>query len=381
MNLIRRPRRTRSNKQIRSLVKENCVTVADFILPLFVSDEKKNRAIPSMPDIFCYSPEGVLKICEEAAALDISAIALFPSVDKKKKDKKASYACREDNFYLKTIAKIKQHYPNLLVIADVAMDPYNSDGQDGLLGENQEILNDETLEILSQMALLQAAAGADIIAPSDMMDGRIGYIRKRLDTHGYENTILMSYTAKYASSFYAPFRDALDSAPGFGDKKSYQMDPANIKEAQLEAQLDFEEGADIIMVKPGIFYLDVVRTLYNQLSIPIAAYNVSGEYAMIKAAAQNGWVDYNQAIQEIMLSFKRAGCSMILTYHALDLARLLQKENIKPSKKLHEWLTLASSSASLILGKNLLKCFIKSYSLICCLLDSTALEEASVSHS
>ena len=306
-------------------MKENCVTVADFILPLFVSDEKKNRAIPSMPDIFCYSPEGVLKICEEAAALDISAIALFPSVDKKKKDKKASYACREDNFYLKTIAKIKQHYPNLLVIADVAMDPYNSDGQDGLLGENQEILNDETLEILSQMALLQAAAGADIIAPSDMMDGRIGYIRKRLDTHGYENTILMSYTAKYASSFYAPFRDALDSAPGFGDKKSYQMDPANIKEAQLEAQLDFEEGADIIMVKPGIFYLDVVRTLYNQLSIPIAAYNVSGEYAMIKAAAQNGWVDYNQAIQEIMLSFKRAGCSMILTYHALDLARLLQK--------------------------------------------------------
>ena len=176
-----------------------------------------------------------------------------------------------------------------------------------------------------QKALLQAAAGADIIAPSDMMDGRIGYIRKRLDVQGYENTILMSYTAKYASSFYTPFRDALDSAPGFGDKKSYQMDPANIKEAQLEAQLDFEEGADIIMVKPGIFYLDVVRTLYNQFSIPIAAYNVSGEYAMIKAAAQNGWVDYNQAIQEIMLSFKRAGCSMVLTYHALDLARLLSK--------------------------------------------------------
>ena len=259
MDLIRRPRRTRSNKQIRSLVKENCVTVADLILPLFVSDEKKNRAIPSMPDIFCYSPEGVLKICEEAVALDISAIALFPSVDKKKKDKQASYACNENNFYLKIVEKIKQQYPNLLLITDVAMDPYNSDGQDGLLGENQEILNDESLEILSQMALLQAAAGADIIAPSDMMDGRIAYIRKMLDTHGYENTILMSYTAKYASSFYAPFRDALDT--GFGDKKSYQMDPANIKEAQLEAQLDFEEGADIIMVKPGIFYLDVVRML------------------------------------------------------------------------------------------------------------------------
>ena len=175
------------------------------------------------------------------------------------------------------------------------------------------------------MALLQATAGSDIVAPSDMMHGRIAYIRKMLDTHGYENTILMSYTAKYASSYKAPFRDALDSEPGFGDKKSYQMDPANIKEAQLEAQLDFEEGADIIMVKPGIFYLDVVRMLYDQLSIPIASYNVSGEYAMIKAAAQNGWIDYDQAIQEIMLSFKRAGCSMILTYHALDLARLLQK--------------------------------------------------------
>ncbi len=325
MNLIRRTRRNRQNKEIRSLVRENSTKLTDLILPLFISDEKQNRAIASMPDIFCYSSEGVLKICEEAVALGLIAVALFPSVDKKKKDKKASYACREDNFYLKTIAKIKQHYPNLLVITDVAMDPYNSDGQDGLLGKNQEILNDETLEILSQMALLQAAAGADIIAPSDMMDGRIGYIRKRLDVQGYENTILMSYTAKYASSFYTPFRDALDSAPGFGDKKSYQMDPANIKEAQLEAQLDFEEGADIIMVKPGIFYLDVVRTLYNQFSIPIAAYNVSGEYAMIKAAAQNGWVDYNQAIQEIMLSFKRAGCSMVLTYHALDLARLLSK--------------------------------------------------------
>ena len=325
MNLIRRTRRNRQNKEIRSLVRENSTKLTDLILPLFISDEKQNRAIASMPDICCYSSEGVLKICEEAVALGLIAVALFPSVDKKKKDKKASYACREDNFYLKTIAKIKQHYPNLLVITDVAMDPYNSDGQDGLLGKNQEILNDETLEILSQMALLQAAAGADIIAPSDMMDGRIGYIRKRLDVQGYENTILMSYTAKYASSFYTPFRDALDSAPGFGDKKSYQMDPANIKEAQLEAQLDFEEGADIIMVKPGIFYLDVVRTLYNQFSIPIAAYNVSGEYAMIKAAAQNGWVDYNQAIQEIMLSFKRAGCSMVLTYHALDLARLLSK--------------------------------------------------------
>ncbi len=325
MDLIKRLRRTRQNEQIRSLVRENSVKVADLILPLFVSDEKKNRSISSMPDIFCYCLEGVLRICEEAVTLGLSAVALFPSVDKKKKDKQASYACREDNFYLKVVEKIKQQYPNLLVITDVAMDPYNSDGQDGLLGENQEILNDETLEILSQMALLQAAAGADIVAPSDMMDGRISYIRKRLDAQGYENTILMSYTVKYASAFYAPFRDALDSKPGFGDKKSYQMDPANLKEAQLEAQLDFEEGADIIMVKPGIFYLDVVRTLYNRLPIPIASYNVSGEYAMVKAAAQNGWIDYNQAIQEIMLSFKRAGCSMVLTYHALDLARLLQE--------------------------------------------------------
>lgn len=326
INLIRRARRTRQSIAIRSLICENQIKVTDLILPLFVLNEnKKTRAISSMPGVFCYSQDDLLKVCNKAISLGIVAIVLFPVIDKELKDKKASYACSEDNFYLKVIEKVKAEYPDILVITDVALDPYSSDGHDGLLSDKQEILNDETLPLLAKMSVLHASAGADIIAPSDMMDGRIKVIRSELDNFGYENVLVMSYAVKYASAFYAPFRDALDSAPGVGDKKTYQMDPANVREAILEAQLDFSEGADIIMVKPGLAYLDVIKSLRNEILIPLAAYNVSGEYSMIKSAAQNGWLDYNQTIQEIMISFKRAGCDLILSYHALDLAEILKK--------------------------------------------------------
>lgn len=321
--LKRRPRRNRQNQQIRSLVQETHLQVSDLILPLFVQ-EQKTRAIPSMPNIFCYSVEDILKICEQALELGILAVVLFPAIKQEKKDKKASYGITEDNFYLQTITKIKQAYPNLLVITDIALDPYNSDGHDGLVAENGEILNDETLEILSKMALLQAAAGADILGPSDMMDGRIGFLRQRLDSQGYENVLLMSYAIKYASHFYAPFRDALDSTPGIGDKKTYQMNFANSKEAELEATLDFEQGADILMIKPGLAYLDIIQKMSQKFKIPIAAYNVSGEYAMVQAAAQKGWLDYQKVVTEILWGFKRAGSDMILTYHAMDAAKFLK---------------------------------------------------------
>lgn len=322
--LKRRPRRNRQNQQIRLLVQENNLHTSDLVLPIFIQ-ESQTRAISSMPGIFCYSIEDSMKICDQALEAGILAIALFPSVTQENKDKKASYGINSTNFYLQAISQIKTNYKDLLVVSDIAMDPYNSDGHDGLVGENGEILNDETLEILSQMALLQSQAGADILGASDMMDGRIEFLRNRLDAQGYENTLLMSYTAKYASNFYGPFRDALDSAPGIGDKKTYQMNTANSKEAELEAQLDFAQGADILMVKPGLAYLDIVQKLSKKFLVPIAVYNVSGEYAMVQAAAQNGWLDYQKIITEILLCFKRAGSSMIFTYHALDMAKILKQ--------------------------------------------------------
>ena len=324
--LIRRPRRNRQNERLRSLIRENSLNINDLILPLFVNEDK-TYSIASMPNIFCYSIEDLLKICTTAVELGILAIALFPAVKQEQKNKTASYSILEDNFYLQAIEQIKRKYPSLLVITDIAMDPYNLDGHDGLMDEEGIILNDETLEILSQMALLQAAVGSDILGASDMMDGRIGFLRKRLDAQGYENVLLMSYAVKYASSFYRPFRDALNSFPGIGDKKTYQMDTANSKEAELEANLDFQQGADILMVKPGLAYLDIIQKLSHKFLIPIAAYNVSGEYAMVQAAAQNGWLNYQQVVCEILLSFKRAGSNMILTYHAMDMAKFLKNIN------------------------------------------------------
>ena len=322
--LKRRPRRNRQNNAIRSLVRENHLTINDLILPIFIQDGK-TRPIESMPNIFCYSYKEVLKFCELVVKSGILAIALFPAVKAENKDKKATYALNEKNFYLQTITQIKKNFPHLLIMTDVALDPYNIDGHDGLVAKDGSILNDETLEILAEMALLQASAGADILGPSDMMDGRIAFLRQKLDAHGYENTLLLSYAIKYASNFYAPFRDALDSAPGKGDKKTYQMDFANSKEALLEADLDFEQGADMIMVKPGLAYLDIIQQLSQRFNIPIVVYNVSGEYAMIQAAARSGFLEYEKIMCEILLAFKRAGSNMIITYHALDMAKLLNK--------------------------------------------------------
>ncbi len=325
MDIIRRPRRNRKSENIRRLVRENNVSVDDLIMPLFVKEGNSVREpIPSMPGIFRFSPDELLKECKEIYQLGIPAVVIFPAIPEEKKDPLAKESYNPYGLYPTVLKMVKDHIPELIVITDVAMDPYNSDGHDGVV-RNGEILNDETLEILGKMVIVQAKAGADIIAPSDMMDGRVGYLRKVLDSEGYTNVGILSYTAKYASSFYGPFRDALDSAPRFGDKKTYQMDPANIREALLELKLDIEEGADIVMVKPGLPYLDVLKEFSQNSPVPVAVYNVSGEYAMVKAASLNGWLDYKKCVMEVMLSFKRAGADMILTYHAKEVAQWLNE--------------------------------------------------------
>ncbi len=325
MEVLRRPRRNRKSENIRRLVRESHIQVDDLIMPLFVKEGKNiKEPIPSMPGIFRYSMDELLKECKEIYQSGIPAVVIFPAIPDSKKDPLAKESYNPDGLYPTVIKAIKQEIPELIVITDVAMDPYNSDGHDGIV-KNGEIVNDETLEILGKMAIVQAKAGADIIAPSDMMDGRVRYLRNVLDQEGFKNVGILSYTAKYASSFYGPFRDALDSAPRFGDKKTYQMDPANRREALLELKLDIEEGADIVMVKPGLPYLDIVREFSMHSSVPVAVYNVSGEYAMIKSASLNGWLDYKKCVMEILISFKRAGADMILTYHAKEVARWLQE--------------------------------------------------------
>ena len=317
-----RPRRNRKSISIRRMVQETNLTISDFIYPLFVvSGNKIKQEISSMPNVYRWSIDLLLKEVEECINLGIENFILFPAVEENLKDKIASYSYQSDNFYLTAISRIKTNFPHVSLMSDVAMDPYSSDGHDGFV-ENGEIINDKTLPILSKMSIAQAQAGIDIIGPSDMMDGRIGFIRKELDNEGFQNTSIMSYTAKYASAFYGPFRDALDSAPKHGDKKTYQMNPANIKEAMIEAELDAFEGADFLMVKPALCYLDVIHQLKNNFDLPISAYNVSGEYAMIHAAANNGWLDYNAAFQESVLSIKRAGADVILSYFAKDFAKL-----------------------------------------------------------
>lgn len=319
-NITHRPRRNRKSAGIRNLVQENSVTVNDLIYPLFLIDGKnKKTEVSSMPGIFRRSPDLLLKEIEDCLKLGITTFDIFPSIADKLKDKKATESLNKKGLYLSTLSLVKKNFPEAVIMTDVAMDPYSSDGHDGFV-KNGEIVNDITLEILAKMALAQAEAGADIIGPSDMMDGRVGYIRQALDNGGFTNVSIMSYTAKYASAFYGPFRDALDSAPKFGDKKTYQMNPANIKEALLEAELDFNEGADFLMVKPALSYLDVIKLLNDNFNIPIAAYNVSGEYAMVKAAAAKGWIDGDRVRDEILLSMKRAGASVILTYFAKDFA-------------------------------------------------------------
>ena len=320
--LIHRPRRNRKSAAIRDLVQETTLSVNDFIFPMFVMEGTNIRSeIKSMPNIYRFSLDTLLEELKEVTDLGIKSICLFPNYPESKKDKYATESYKTGTLYLKALSEIKNKFPDLALMTDIALDPYSSDGHDGIV-ENGKILNDETLDVLGKMALAQARAGADILGPSDMMDGRVGYIRELLDDEGFSEISIMSYCAKYASAFYGPVRDALDSAPKFGDKKTYQMNPANVKEALIEGQLDMEEGADFLMVKPAFSYLDVIKTLSDNFPLPIAAYNVSGEYAMIKAAAQNGWIDGQKAMYELLLSIKRAGANVILSYFAKEFAQL-----------------------------------------------------------
>ena len=319
---IRRPRRNRKSEAVRAMVEETRVTTDDLIFPLFLLDGKNQKVeVASMPGIFRFSTDLMLKEVEECMKLGIRAFDIFPAVEDQYKDKTATKSYDPNFFYLRALREIKKQFPEACIMTDVAMDPYSSDGHDGLVKDG-EILNDETLEILGKMALAQADTGIDILGPSDMMDGRVGYLRDVLDKNGFTQVSIMSYTAKYASGFYNPFRDALDSAPKFGDKKTYQMNPANRTEALIEAELDTQEGADFLMVKPALSYLDIIRLLKDNSSLPIAAYNVSGEYSMIKAAALKGWLDGERVMKETLLSMKRAGADIILTYFAKEFASL-----------------------------------------------------------
>jgi porphobilinogen synthase len=322
IHLPRRPRRNRRTAAIRELTQETTLSVSNLIYPMFILEGTGLKSeIKSMPGIHRFSLDTLLEELKEVTDLGIRSICLFPNYSEDKKDKTATESYREGTLYLKALSEIKNKFPDLTLMTDVAMDPYSSDGHDGYV-ENGEIVNDISLEILGKMAVAQAKAGADILGPSDMMDGRIGHIRSLLDDEGYTNVSIMSYSAKYASAFYGPFRDALDSAPRFGDKKTYQMSPANAREALVEAQLDWEEGADFLMVKPALSYLDIIKLLNDSFDIPIAAYNVSGEYAMIKAAAQNGWIEGERTMLEVLMSIRRAGAKAILTYFAKEVAQV-----------------------------------------------------------
>ena len=316
----KRPRRNRKSPAVRGMLKETAVKPADLILPLFLLEELSEKVeVESMPGIYRLGIEPLLHEIEDCLELGISCFDIFPVVEERHKDKMATQSYNQEFFYLKALREIKTRFPEACIMTDVAMDPYSSDGHDGILKEGK-ILNDETLEVLGKMALAQAESGIDIIGPSDMMDGRVGYLRNVLDSNGFHEVSIMSYTAKYASAFYGPFRDALDSAPKSGDKKTYQMDPANRREALIEATLDEAEGADFLMVKPALAYLDVISSLRDHTSLPVAAYNVSGEYAMVCAAAEKGWLDENSIMEETLTSIKRAGADVILTYFAKKFA-------------------------------------------------------------
>ncbi|MFD3001274.1 porphobilinogen synthase [Pontibacter toksunensis] len=321
----RRPRRNRQNEVIRNMVQETTLSLHDFIFPLFIIEGQNQRVpIHSMPGISRFSIDTLLEEIGACVDLGLNVFAPFPGMPDKLKDKYATQSYDPDNLFARAIREVKKNFPDVVLVTDVAMDPYSSDGHDGIV-ENGEILNDETLEVLGKMALTQAQAGADIVAPSDMMDGRVGHIRHVLDENGFQKVAIMSYTAKYAGAFYGPFRDALDSAPKMGDKKTYQMNPANSREALIEAELDTAEGADYLMVKPALAYLDIIKLLRDNSNLPIAAYNVSGEYAMVKAAAERGWIDGEKAMVETLISIKRAGADVILSYFAKEYAQYLKK--------------------------------------------------------
>jgi len=320
---IQRNRRLRSNSSLRALVSDYNLSPDDFIVPLFIIEGKQiKEEIPSMPGYYRYSVDLLATQVKSLWKLGLKAVLLFVKVADSLKDNQGTEALNLDGLMQKAIQTVKETVPEMVVMTDVALDPYSSFGHDGIVHEGR-ILNDETVGVLAKMALSHAQAGADVVAPSDMMDGRILKIRETLEENSFTDTVIMSYSAKYASSFYGPFRDALDSAPGFGDKKTYQMDFRNRKEALVETQRDIEEGADIVMVKPGLAYLDIIRDLREEVSIPIAAYQVSGEYAMLKAAAAKGWLDHDQIMMEQLISFKRAGASLIASYFAEATVKLL----------------------------------------------------------
>jgi porphobilinogen synthase len=329
---VRRPRRLRRTAAMRGLVRETELSPAHLVLPLFVIDgEDRAEPIGAMPGCARLSIDRAIRQGEDAMALGVRALALFPVIDPALKTPDADAALDPNNLLCRAVAAIKKALPETCVITDIALDPYSSLGHDGLVSPEGEILNDETVDVLAHMAALHAGAGADIVAPSDMMDGRVAALRTALDRSGGQHVAILSYTAKYASSFYGPFREALDSAPAEapdvpGDKKSYQMDPANAREALVELALDEQEGADILMVKPALPYLDVIARLRERTDLPVAAYQVSGEYAMIKAAARAGWLDERAGMSEALLSIARAGADIIFTYAALDYARWLRDE-------------------------------------------------------
>ncbi len=324
-----RPRRLRRDSFTRNLVREHALQVHDLIYPVFVLDGQNQRqAVASMPGVDRVSLDLLLPVAEECVRLGVPVIALFPVIDASLKDPEGREAYNPDGLVPRVVRALKEHFPDLGVLTDVALDPYTSHGQDGLLDKHGYIRNDDTVEVLKLQALAQAEAGVDIVAPSDMMDGRIGAIRQALEAGGHVHTRIMAYSAKYASAFYGPFRDAVGSAKTLGkaDKKTYQMDPGNTDEALREVAMDIAEGADMVMVKPGMPYLDIVRRVKDEFRVPTFAYQVSGEYAMLKAAAQNGWLDHDAVMMESLLAFKRAGADGVLTYFALDAARKLRQE-------------------------------------------------------
>ena len=316
LSIRERPRRNRRSAAIRDACRETTLGPEHFIYPLFIHEGDDDIPIKSMPGCMRHSPKGLLAEVERARAVGVSMVALFPAIDDALKDRTGTESYNSNGLVPRTLQRLKDRWPDLVLVTDVALDPYNSDGHDGIVASDGRILNDETVEVLCKQALAQARAGADIVAPSDMMDGRVGAIRDALDGDGFTEVAILSYTAKYASAFYGPFREALDSAPRGGDKKTYQMDPANAREALRELGLDEAEGADIVMVKPAGPYLDVIRIVRDATTLPVAAYQVSGEYAMLKAASERGWLEEKRVVMESLTSIRRAGADIILSYYA-----------------------------------------------------------------
>ena len=327
LDIVRRPRRNRKSAAIRALTQETHLHSSNLVSPIFVIEGQNRREeIKSMPGVYRLSLNLLIKEAKELFELGVQAIDLFIYTSPEKKDRYGTEALRSGSLLQQAIKALKKEVPEMCVMVDIALDPYTDHGHDGIVDNDGNIVNDLTIQALAKMSLIAAEAGADVVAPSDMMDGRVGYIRRALDQQGFTQVSILSYAAKYASALYGPFRDALNSAPKFGDKKNYQMNPANIREALLECSLDEWEGADMLLIKPALPYLDVIAKVRDQTELPIAAYHVSGEYAMVMAAAQNGWIDGNKVMLESLLCIKRAGASFILTYAAKSVAKLLKLE-------------------------------------------------------